>query len=193
MRPRPGLNCLLLLSLAVAGRSQQEVLANSTLSQEERLHSTFRDEASLHSTFSDEVSPDPTLSDEDSPDPTLSEDVPEGTKDMPDLETRVIPSPTSPVYSLEAEVARSEVALEEASRSLEEAELEATVTQGRLERWEARYSHGLNVFVSWMMANSLCYDERINNTDINQLWRHSRSLSQALEFSSKHFIDDLLL
>ena len=37
-----------------------------------------------------------------------------------------------------------------------------------------RYSHRLNVFVSWMMANSLCYDERINNTDITQLWRHSR-------------------
>ena len=38
-----------------------------------------------------------------------------------------------------------------------------------------RYSQRLNVFVSWMMANSLCYDERINNTDITQLWRHSRS------------------
>merc|ERR1719367_1521983 len=44
----------------------------------------------------------------------------------------------------------------------------------------SRYSQRLNVFVSWMMANSLCYDERINNTDITQLWRHSRSITEDI-------------
>ena len=171
MRPRPGLSCLLLLSLAVAGRSQGEVETNSTLSEEDSLDSSLSD------------------------DPTLSEDVPEETKDIPasDLGTRVSPSSTSPVFSLEGEVARSELAVAEARRSLEEAELEATEIQGRLGRWEGRYSHGLNVFVSWMMANSLCYDERISNTDINQLWRHSRSLSQHCSYQVGNIIHDLLL
>ena len=50
-----------------------------------------------------------------------------------------------------------------------------------------RYSQRLNVFVSWMMANSLCYDERINNTDITQLWRHSRSTCNENSVSSQSF------
>ena len=51
----------------------------------------------------------------------------------------------------------------------------------------SRYSQRLNVFVSWMMANSLCYDERINNTDITQLWRHSRLTYKLNSVSSQSF------
>ena len=166
MRPSPGLSCLLLLSLAVAGRSQENFEGSSTL-EESSPDSTPSEEDSLHSV----------IREDDSPDSSLSEEVPEETKDIPggDKETIVGgPSTTSPAYSLEAEVARSELAVASALQSLGEAELEAKDLQGRLARWEQRYSNGLNVFVSWMMANSLCYDERINNTDINQLWRHSR-------------------
>ena len=98
------IECLLLLSLAVAGRSQGEVETNSTLSEEDSLDSSLSD------------------------DPTLSEDVPEETKDIPasDLGTRVSPSSTSPVFSLEGEVARSELAVAEARRSLEEAPVSGT-------------------------------------------------------------------
>merc|ERR1712192_252119 len=63
---------------------------------------------------------------------------------------------------------------------LGDAEVAAEEVKRRLAKWQERYSQRLNIFVSWMMANSLCYDERINNTDITQLWRHSRSITEDI-------------
>jgi len=83
---------------------------------------------------------------------------------------------TDPMEEFEA----SQKALSDAWKELGDAEVAAEEVKRRLTKWQERYSHRLNVFVSWMMANSLCYDERINNTDITQLWRHSRSITEDI-------------
>lgn len=90
------------------------------------------------------------------------------------------PESESDEVSTVKEFETSRSLLSAAWKELGDAEVAADEVKRRLAKWQERYSHRLNVFVSWMMANSLCYDERINNTDITQLWRHSKSITEDI-------------
>merc|ERR1712062_179972 len=101
--------------------------------------------------------------------------------DLKELNSEVTtPESESDEISTVKEFETSRSLLSAAWKELGDAEGAADEVKRRLAKWQERYSHRLNVFVSWMMANSLCYDERINNTDITQLWRHSRSITEDI-------------
>merc|ERR1712223_477997 len=102
-------------------------------------------------------------------------------EDLKELNSEVTtPESESDEESTVKEFETSRSLLSAAWKELGDAEVAADEVKRRLAKWQERYSHRLNVFVSWMMANSLCYDERINNTDITQLWRHSRSITEDI-------------
>ncbi|XP_023327415.1 uncharacterized protein LOC111700662 [Eurytemora carolleeae] len=72
-----------------------------------------------------------------------------------------------------------------AKSNLEKEKEEVGLLQGEILSTDILYSNKLNIFSTWLTANSVCAGQSLNNTDIEHLWIQLKKISDDVTTTSK--------